>query len=242
MKHVLKEIASADQAYSLINDGDRILAGISGGKDSAFMLYALLKYKEQCGLSRTKSFTIMPVHLAIAAITPDISELQSFFHELGTDILIQATEIGEILELKKEKDKISCSLCSSLRRGRMTDLALSLGCTKIAYAHHGTDALDTLFLNMMFSSSVKIFQPLVPVGDSGISLIRPLCTLSASEISRLVSSLRIPFAESLCANSRSSARSETRNMLASIFQKDPEREMNMIRAVCRDLYAKGDIL
>ncbi len=240
MKRVLREVAYADHTYTMIHNGDRILAGISGGKDSAFLLYALKLYKEKCEASREKSFTVIPVHLSVRGITPAIRRLDAFFHDLGIDILTVETEIGDILEMKKDNDRISCSLCSALRRGRMTALAQEYGCTAVAYAHHGSDAAETMLLNMVFSGGLRTFPPCTQIADTGIRLIRPLCTVSGTAIANLAASLHIPYGQSMCANSSLGMRAVIREKMKDLCSLSDNGEANMIRAVKNSLYGKGD--
>lgn len=163
--------------YDMISPGDKIAIGISGGKDSLTLLYAMSKLKK-----------FYPIPFEIEAITVDLgfkdfdtSRLKEYCESLGVNYTVCKTHIGEIVfDYRKEPNP--CSLCSRMRKGAFNDCAAELGCNKIAYAHHKDDVVDSFLMSMLYEGRIHTFSPVTHLEKSGFTLIRPLIYALEGEI------------------------------------------------------------
>ena len=157
---ILACIRTADKTFNLINDGDKICLGISGGKDSMAMFYALHLYKK---FSKTK-FEIYPciIDLGFDDFSPKIE--QDFAKKLGYELYVaDGKTVYPILKIQKEKQNtphLPCSICSKMKKAIINKVAHKLGCNKVAFAHHRDDAIETLFMNMLNESRIATIKPI----------------------------------------------------------------------------------
>lgn len=155
--------------YQLIDDGDRIAVGVSGGKDSLTLLYAL------CGLQ-----TFYPKRFEVCAITVDLgfdgfdlSPVKTLCERFSVPYAIIPTKIGKILfDIRKETNP--CALCAKMRKGALNQAALDLGCNKVAYAHHKDDVVETMLLSMIYEGRFYSFPPKTHLDRTDLTVIRPL--------------------------------------------------------------------
>ena len=164
IKHMFKQLRDASLKYKLIEDGDRILAGISGGKDSLTMLYLLTLVQKYTPVS----FTLYPVMLDMGW-GEDHQAIADYCESLGLKLRVEYTHIGRIV-FEHRREKNPCSLCSNLRHGALNRIAKSLGCNKVALGHHMDDAVHTFFLSMLFEGASTFSNP----GPTWIAAILPL--------------------------------------------------------------------
>lgn len=151
--------------YNMISPGDRIAIGISGGKDSLTLLYAMAKLKK-----------FYPIPFELEAITVDLgfegfdtSGLREYCESLDVRYSVCKTQIGEIIfDYRKESNP--CSLCSRMRKGAFNDCAVSLGCNKIAYAHHKDDVIDSFLMSMLYEGRIHTFSPVTHLEKTGVTL------------------------------------------------------------------------
>jgi len=223
LKKVLGCLRKADNDYNLINNGDRICVGISGGKDSSILLYCLNLYK----MFSKKDFEVIGVHLNLGFSEENIEPLRLFFEELNIPFYYHSSQIYDILKLHLDSDnKIQCSLCSKLRRGAIINIAKEYGCNKIAFGHHSDDAVETLFLNMIHGGRIATFQPIMFLERSETTFIRPLLYAYENDIDKLAIELNIPIMPSGCPNDKHTQRQEIKEMLHQIYHKYPGSKDN----------------
>ena len=178
MQTILSRVRRAIDNYHMIDDGDRIAVGVSGGKDSLTLLCALHALRR----FYPKPFSIVPIFLDTALPGLDPSPIRALCAELGLELVEVPTGIYTIVfELRKEKHP--CSLCAMLRRGALHDAALAQGCRKVALGHHFDDAVETLLLNLFNEGRLGCFSPVSYLDRKGITLIRPLLYTEEKEIS-----------------------------------------------------------
>ncbi len=169
LQKILSRMRNAIEDYQMIEDGDHIAVGVSGGKDSLVLLL---------GLKALQRF--LPVKFQITAITLamgfegfDRQGLIAFFEQLGVAWHIEDTKIGEVVfDIRKESNP--CALCANLKRGTIHAVAKQLGCNKVAFGHHMDDAIETLMLSLLYEGRFHCFSPVTHLDRSGITLIRPL--------------------------------------------------------------------
>ena len=154
MKTVLGSIRKADTDFGLIQPDDHIAVGVSGGKDSLLLLYALSIYQK----FENKDFSLQAVTLKMGLEPFDVSPIRAWCAELGVPYTVIDTQIASIIfDIRKETNP--CSLCAKMRRGALIDAARSLGCNKVALGHHREDAIETLMMSMIFEGRLHTFHP-----------------------------------------------------------------------------------
>ena len=165
----------AIDTWQMIDDGDRIAIGVSGGKDSLTMLYALK------GLQR-----FYPKHFELEAITVDLGlgnfnmdPVKCLCDELDIHYTIVPTEIGPII-FDHLREKNPCSLCAKMRKGALNNKALELGCNKIAYGHHRDDLVETMLMSLIYEGHFYAFPPVTRLERTGLTVIRPLLYMTAN--------------------------------------------------------------
>ena len=154
MKKTLGCLRRADQDFHLIEPGDRIIIGVSGGKDSLLLLHALGLYRR---FSR-KDFTLLAVTVTMGLEPFDLSPIRDLCARLGIDYLVRETEIGKIIfEYRQEKNP--CALCAKMRRAVLANTCVEQGFNKIALGHHREDAVETLLMSLFYEGRFHTFHP-----------------------------------------------------------------------------------
>ncbi len=228
IKKLLAEVRKADEMFGLIKDGDKIGVGISGGKDSALLVYVLHLYQYLCTNSLNKTFSLVGIHINLNFGEESIAGLEEFYKENNIDFYKEDSKIADILKLNLNKEKIDCSLCSTLKKGSAIKAAKSLGCNKIAFAHHGDDAIETLFLNMIYGGRISTFDPKMYLTNSDTTFIRPFCLSFESEIRKTANELKLPIIKSGCPNDGYTKRQEIKELLHSIYHTYPGSKKNFL--------------
>lgn len=236
-KKLLAQIRKADEMFSLIENKDKIAIGISGGKDSSVLLYLMKLYKYLFENTFNSTFEIIPIHIDLNFNEDDFTPLLHWFENEKIDIITEKSKIKDILFLNKNKDKIDCSLCSTLKKGAVIKTAKEYGCNKVAFAHHGDDAIETLFLNMIYGGRISTFDPKMYLTNKKITFIRPLCLSFESDINNVCGKLEIPVVKSNCPNDGNTKRQEIKNLLHSIYHTYPQAKENFLLS----LYNKNKI-
>ncbi|OYQ72939.1 tRNA 2-thiocytidine(32) synthetase TtcA [Wohlfahrtiimonas sp. G9077] len=227
-KRLRRLVGTAIMDYQMIEDGDRIMVCLSGGKDSYAMLDLLLKLKEKA-----------PVNFEVFAVNLDQKQpgfpdhvLPEYLSALGVpfDIITQDT-YSVVKELVPE-GKTTCSLCSRLRRGILYRYAKENGFNKIALGHHRDDIVETLFMNMFFGSTLKAMPPKLKSDDGDNILIRPLAYCAESDLQKYADIKEFPIIPcNLCGSQDGLQRQTTKMMLQEWEEKYPGRIENIFRAI-----------
>ena len=231
IKKVLATVRKADEMFSLIDDGDKIGVGLSGGKDSSLLLYALYLYQFLYKNTYNKTFDIVGIHIDLNFGEEDINTLLNYFKEYPINIEIEKSKIKDILELNLHKNRIDCSLCSTLKKGAVIKKAKELGCNKVAFAHHADDAIETLLMNMIHGGRMATFDPKMYLTNSEITFIRPFCMTFESDIQKTCKNLNIPVIKSGCPNDGNTQRQEMKDLLHAIYHNYPGSKENFLLAL-----------
>lgn len=224
MKALVKKIALANKEYALFEDDDKIAVGISGGKDSTLLLVALQEFKKAFNLK----LEIVGIHLNMGFGEDNIEPLKDYFKSLEIPFIIVETQIADILNLHKKKGQIQCSLCSKLKKGAVIQAALDAGFTKVAFAHHADDAIETLFLNAIYGGKLATFEPKMHLSTKDVYFIRPFVYVKEYEIENEVKQLNIPIIKSGCPMDKHTQRQAIKNLLNSIYESYPDAHDNFI--------------
>ena len=237
IRTVLACIRKADQMYNLINHGDKILIGLSGGKDSVALTYALSLYQK---FSHT-DFVIQPVILDLGFPNFDPTPMRDFCDSLGLKLMVvDNTEVYKILQIQqKDHEHLPCSICSRMKKASMNKIANEIGFNKVSFAHHADDAIETYMMNTLFGGRVASFSPKMHLERADITFIRPLINVRESDIIKLVKEENLPVLASGCPANMHTRREDMKNLLKDIYKKWPIAKDNFLTMLSN--YEKEDI-
>ncbi|NTW05033.1 MAG: tRNA 2-thiocytidine(32) synthetase TtcA [Peptococcaceae bacterium] len=211
--------------YEMVAEGDRIAVGLSGGKDSGVLLYALERIRRTVPFK----FEIQGVFLDLG-FGMDISSLESYCRKMDLPFTHKKTDIGEIVfDIRKEKNP--CSLCSNLRRGALNELALELGCNKVALGHHLDDLVETFFLSLIYAGKLETFSPNTYLDRTNLHVIRPLVYLEGEYISQLAITEKVPIIKNPCPANGITKREEIKELMADLREKYPDLRGKVLAAL-----------
>ncbi|MCL2621917.1 MAG: tRNA 2-thiocytidine(32) synthetase TtcA [Firmicutes bacterium] len=186
MKKIISNIRRAIEDYKMINAGDKIAVGLSGGKDSLTLLFALSFLKKHIH----KNFELIAVTVDCTNGETDYTTLKKWCSEIcSVELIVEKCNIFQII-FNERQEKNPCSLCSKMRRGVLNTVAIANGCNKIALGHHADDLNETLFLSMFYEGRLSTFAPVSFLDRTNITLIRPLLYIFEQEIINNVESVK----------------------------------------------------
>lgn len=231
MKKVLGCIRKADEEFNMIKPGDKICVGVSGGKDSMLLLYCLSLYKKFA----TVPFDVVGVHIEMGFPNMDFSEADAFCKKNNITLYHEPSDVYEILKLNASDDgRLPCSLCSKFKKALVIDGAKKHGCNKVAFAHHGDDAVETLFMNMIYGGKIATFLPAMYLDRSNMHFIRPLIYAYESDIVSAVDEANIPIVVSTCPADKHTKREEFKHMLQELYKKYPQSKSNLLLSLSNE--------
>ena len=214
MKEILGCIRRADQDYHMIESGDRVAVGVSGGKDSVALTIGLAQLRRYLGFDyEVVAVTLDPQfdHQAV-----DYSPLAALFARYEVPYEVRRTEIGPIVfEYRQEKNP--CSLCARLRRGALHTAAQELGCNKVALGHHLDDAVETFYMNLWREGRIGCFSPVTQLDRRGLTLIRPMLLATEHEVRCAVKEEDFPIVKSRCPADGVTVREQTKDFVLSLI-------------------------
>ena len=228
MQRILSYVRKAIDDYNMIEDGDKIAVGLSGGKDSITLLMALKNLQ----IFYPKKFEVIAI-----SINPGFEFFNSDFlkatcEKIGVQYVEEKTHIKEIVfDIREEKNP--CSLCANLRRGILNSVAIREGCNKIALGHNEDDVLETFFLNLLYGGNINTFAPTAYMDRSGITLIRPLIYAPERCIKTFVKKNNIEVMPKCCSMDGVSKREDMKNLIWDFQKKIPNVKANIYGAIKR---------
>ena len=231
IRTLLACIRKADQTYNLINHGDKIVVGLSGGKDSLALLYCLNLYKK---FSHT-DFTIQPVTLDLGFPGFNKEPLEKFCESLGLKLIVSdSQEVYEILRIQQEKQKLKhlpCSICSRMKKAAINKVTNELGFNKVAFAHHADDAIETLFMNEIYGSRIATFSPKMHLENANIDFIRPFLLVHEKDIKQFIKEENIDVIGSSCPADKNTTREEVKTLINNIYKEFPKAKENFLSMI-----------
>ncbi len=214
--------------YDMIQEGDRIAVGVSGGKDSLTLLRTL---KSLQGFY-PKKFKLEAITLTMGFDDFDLSDVQKMCDELDIRYTIIPTKMKEVIfDIRKEKNP--CSLCAKMRRGALHNAALELGCKKVALGHHYDDVIETLFMSMFYEGRITCFSPVTYLDRKDIHLIRPMIYLPEKVIRGFVKKTELPIVKSPCPANGNTKRQYMKELLADLDRENKGLKKRLFGAVLR---------
>ncbi len=221
-------IRQAINDFEMIEDGDKIAIGVSGGKDSLALLYGLAGIRK-----------IVPEKIEIVAITVDLgyegfdtSSIQELCKSLEIEFHLVKTQIAQILQAKVQKGTY-CSLCAKMRKGALTNYAKELGCNKIAYAHHKDDFIETMMLSLLYEGQFFSFPPKMYFKESDITLIRPMIYIPESDVIGFKNKYQLTAVKNPCPHDGITRRQYVKNLIRQIQKDNPEAKQRMFNAILK---------
>ncbi len=227
-KRLCREVGRAIVDFNMIEEGDRVMVCLSGGKDSYTMLDILLKMQQRAPVS----FELIAVNLDQKQPGFPADVLPAYLSQLGVKFHIETQDTYSIVKQVIPEGKTMCSLCSRLRRGILYRVARELGCNKIALGHHRDDMLQTLFLNMFFGGKLKGMPPKLVSDNGEFVVIRPLAYVVEKDIIRWAQVQQYPIIPcTLCGSQENLQRKQVGDMLRDWDKRFPGRLENMLTAL-----------
>lgn len=221
IRRVQERFRKAMVDYRLIDDGDRILVGLSGGKDSL----ALLELLAQRARILKPRFSVVAAHVVMRNIPyqSDIAYLRSYAEDLGVSFV--CVEAG--FDAQTDTRKSPCFLCSWNRRKALFTVAREQGCNKLALGHHMDDVLQTLLMNLTFQGSFSAMPPLLRMKKFDMTLIRPLCLVAEADLQTMAAVRQYPPQTKQCPYETDSHRSDIKRILAELERLNPEARYSL---------------
>lgn len=193
LQQLLSQTRKAIDDHQMITEGDKIAVGMSGGKDSMTLLYAL----KQLQRFYPKSFELMAVTVDLGFDNFDLKATEEFCAGIGVPYKIIKTQIAEIV-FKARKESNPCSLCAKMRKGAMNQFLEENGYYKVAYAHHKDDFIETMMMSLLFEGRFQSFLPVTNLEKSNITVIRPLLYVNEADVKGFCNKYQIPVTKSPC--------------------------------------------
>ncbi len=236
MKEILGCIRRADQDFGMIKAGDKVAVGVSGGKDSMLLLYAMALYRKFC----PEPFELEAITLKLGLEPFDVSEIQALCEKLDVPYIVKETDIAKVI-FEERKEKNPCSLCSKMRRGALNDLCVERGINKLALGHHRDDAEETLLLSLFYEGRIHTFQPVTYLSRTGITQIRPMLYVPEKDIIHYAKKLELPVVKSPCPADGYTKRQDMKELLDYICRRIPNaREQILVALRNKDQYGLWD--
>ncbi|BDG08463.1 tRNA 2-thiocytidine(32) synthetase TtcA [Anaeromyxobacter paludicola] len=227
-RRLLKAASQAIADHQLVENGDRILVAVSGGKDSYTLLHLLMRLKERA-----------PVHFDLVATNLDQGQpgfpadvLRRHFESVGVPHVMLSEDTYSIVKRLVPEEKTTCPVCSRLRRGILYNKAVELGCTKIALGHHRDDLIETLLLSALYSGRLKSMPARLRSDDGRNVVIRPLCYAAEEDIARFSELMRFPIVPcDLCGSQPNLRRKKVKELLRQLSAENPNVKGNLLNAL-----------
>ncbi len=226
LQRVLSEVRKAVDDYRMIAEGDKIAVGISGGKDSLTLLYALSSLRR----FYPHPFELVAVTVDLGFANLDLSEIKKLCEKLEVPYTVVKTQIGQIV-FEQRQENNPCALCAKMRKGALNEAMKQLGCNKIAYAHHMDDVVETMMLSLLYEGRFHTFSPVTYLDDTGLTVIRPLIYMKEADVIGFVRKYEVPVVKSPCPADGHTKREYVKQLLKQLNTENPGVKQRMFTAI-----------
>ena len=226
LQQLLSYTRKAVDDYQMIDEGDHIAVGISGGKDSLTLLYALH------GLKRfyPKKFNLSAITVNLGYEKFDTEPLRALCEQLDVPYTVVDTEIAHIL-FEERKESNPCSLCAKMRKGALNDAVKEMGCNKVAYAHHKDDIIETMLLSLIFEGRFHSFSPKTYLDRMDLTVIRPMMYVDEMDVIGFQHKYNLPVAKSRCPIDGFTKREYAKDLVKQLNLEHPGARNRMFTAI-----------
>lgn len=227
MQKLMGLVRRCVEDYEMIEDGDKIAVGISGGKDSLVLLRLLAALRSY----HNKKFTLQAITIDMG-LGMDYSGIEEMCRELDVPYTIVRTEIGPIIfDYRKEKNP--CSMCSKMRRGALNQALLELDCNKLALGHHFDDAVETFMMSLIYEGRISCFQPVTHLDRTGVIQIRPMLYIHEKTVASFAQRENLPVLQNRCPVDKHTKREEIKDLIFSLAKDYPDLKERIFGAMQR---------
>lgn len=226
LQQLLSFTRKAVDEYQMIQEGDHIAVGISGGKDSLTLLYALH------GLKRfyPNKFELSAITVDLGYEEFDLSPVHELCQELGVPYKVVKTDIAHIL-FEERKESNPCSLCAKMRKGALNDAVKEMGCNKVAYAHHKDDIIETMLLSLIFEGRFHSFSPKTYLDRMDLTVIRPIMFVDEADVIGFKNKYNLPVVKSKCPVDGYTKRQYAKELVRQLNTEHPGAKNRMFTAI-----------
>lgn len=227
MQKLMGLVRRCVEDYEMIEDGDKIAVGVSGGKDSLVLLRLLAALRSY----HNKKFTLQAITIDMG-LGMDYSGIEEMCRELDVPYTIVKTEIGPIIfDYRKEKNP--CSMCSKMRRGALNQALLDLDCNKLALGHHFDDAVETFMMSLIYEGRISCFQPVTHLDRTGVIQIRPMLYIHEKTVASFAQRENLPVLQNRCPVDKHTKREEIKELIFSLAKDYPDLKERIFGAMQR---------
>lgn len=227
MKEILSKVRAAAERFDMIAEGGSVAVGVSGGKDSLVLLYALAELRRF--YPKPFSLTALTADPCFGGCETDFSRVTELCESLGVKHIVRRTRLYEIVFTERQ-EKNPCSLCARMRRGILHNMALDCGCGIVALGHHMDDAAETVMMNLVTGGRAECFSPKSYLSRKELWMIRPLIFCSERQVASSARRLELPVVKSGCPVDGDTERSRVRRIIEELQKEYPDIKKKLIHA------------
>ena len=211
MQKMLSHLRRCVDEYRMIQAGDRIAIGVSGGKDSLVLLRTLAELRRFYPVP----FEVVAITLDMGYENADFSPIAKMCEEIGVEYIVKPTNIKEVVfDIRNEKNP--CALCAKLRRGSLNDAAKENGCNKVALGHHFDDAVETFMLSLFYEGRLSCFLPVTYLDRTDLHVIRPMLYMTEREVINFANRQNLPICKSGCPVDKETKREDIKQLIRTL--------------------------
>ena len=226
LQKLLSKARRAAEDYNMIEEGDKIAVGLSGGKDSLTLLYILAAMRRF--YPKKYDVIAISVDMGLGLDEKEVRAVKNLCEKLGVEYFVEETKIGEIVfDVRKEPNP--CSLCANMRRGALNSAAKNRGCNKVALGHHSDDLAETFLLSLFYEGRLSAFAPVTRLERVGLTVIRPMIYITEKEIIGFAKDK--PIIHNPCPANKHTKRQYVKDLLKSLEKNNKKIKENVLGAI-----------
>lgn len=225
MQRLMGLVRRCVEDYRMIEPGEKIAVGVSGGKDSVVLLQLL------AGLREYSDFQLEAITIDMG-LGMDYTPVEKFCESLGVPYTLVQTQIGSII-FEHRKEKNPCSMCAKIRRGALNQAILDRGIRKIALGHHYDDAVETFLMSLIYEGRISCFQPVTDLDRTGVVQIRPMLYIHEKTVDHFAKRMELPIIENRCPADKQTKRQEIKELVYTLSQTYPDLKERVFGAMQR---------